>query len=66
MIVQLSQKKTGADQQIAALKTRLAETDYDIIKCTEYQLAGLDMPYDIAALHTERQALRDQINALGG
>jgi len=48
------------------MKEQLAETDYKIIKCSEYQLAGLELPYDIAALHTDRQALRDQINTLGG
>ena len=53
-------------EQIAALKTQLSDTDYKIIKCSEYQLAGLDAPYDIAALHTERQATRDAITALGG
>lgn len=28
------------------------------------QLAGLDLPYDIAELHTQRQAIRDEINRL--
>ena len=53
-----------ARQQISQLKSKLQETDYMIIKCSEYQLSGLDMPYDIAKLHAERQALRDQINEL--
>lgn len=50
--------------QIAQLKEQLAATDYKIIKCSEYSLAGIDAPYDIATLHSERQAIRDQINAL--
>jgi hypothetical protein len=50
--------------EIEKLKTQLTETDYKIIKCSEYQLAGQPLPYDIQALHTERQALRDQINTL--
>lgn len=49
---------------IAARKQQLAETDYQIIKCSEYQLAGVELPYDIAALHAQRQAIRDQINEL--
>jgi len=49
---------------ITSLKTQLTETDYKIIKCSEYQLAGMESPYDIITLHTERQALREQINAL--
>lgn len=51
-------------EKIAALKVQLSETDYKIIKCSECQLAGLELPYDIAAIHTERQAIRDQINTL--
>ena len=50
--------------EITALKQQLADTDYKIIKCSEYQLAGQELPYDVAALHAERQAVRDQINAL--
>jgi len=53
-----------AQQKIGQLKAQLEETDYMIIKCSEYQLIGLDMPYDIATLHAERQVLRDQINEL--
>ena len=58
-----AQEPTAA-KQIAELKADLEATDYQIIKCSEYQLAGIDVPYDIAKLHSERQALRDQINAL--
>lgn len=47
-------------------KNQLAETDYRIIKSMEYQLAGLEPPYDIAVLHAERQAIRDKINELEG
>jgi hypothetical protein len=52
--------------RIAELKELLNETDYKIIKCSEYQLAGLELPYDIAELHTQRQAIRDEINELEG
>ena len=50
--------------KIEALKAQLSSSDYKIIKCAECSLAGLEAPYDIAALHAERQALRDRINAL--
>lgn len=53
-------------QRILDLKGLLNTTDYKIIKCSEYQLAGVDLPYDIVALHAERQALRDEINQLEG
>ena len=40
----------------------LAEGDYKVIKCMEAFLCGEPLPYDIAALHAERQALREIIN----
>ena len=52
---------TEVKYEIVELKKQLAETDYKIIKCYEYQLVGLELPYDIQTLHTERQALRDRI-----
>ena len=52
------------EQKITRLKAELEQTDYKVIKCSECQLAGLEMPYDIAVLHTERQTLRDRINEL--
>lgn len=48
------------------LKKQLAETDYRAIKCYEYSLVGLPMPYDVAELHAIRQAIRDQIAELEG
>ena len=42
----------------------LDKTDYKITKCYEYFLAGKQLPYDINALHEERQAFRDEINKL--
>jgi len=52
--------------KIKGLKEQLAATDYRIIKYYEYQMAGLELPYDIETLHTERQAIRDRINELEG
>ena len=37
--------------------------DWKVAKCQEYSLAGLELPYDIAELHAQRQAVRDRINA---
>lgn len=50
--------------QINSLKKELESTDYKIIKCSECQLLGQPMPYDVAELHEQRQAIRDEINAL--
>ena len=52
------------EEQIASLKAELESTDYKIIKCSEAQMVGEELPYDIVALHAERQALRDRINEL--
>ncbi len=50
--------------EIEAHKTALSDSDYKITKCYEASLLGQELPYDVAALHTERQALRDKINEL--
>ncbi|OPZ47465.1 MAG: hypothetical protein BWY95_01457 [Bacteroidetes bacterium ADurb.BinA104] len=42
----------------------LDKTDYKTTKCYEYFLAGKQLPYDINALHEERQMYRDEINRL--
>lgn len=46
------------------LKSELQESDYKVIKCAEAMAVGAEMPYDVASLHKERQALRDKINKL--
>ncbi|MDL2319794.1 hypothetical protein LJC45_01535 [Alistipes sp. OttesenSCG-928-B03] len=50
--------------EIERLDELLSATDYKIVKSFEYSLAGEKIPYDLPALHDERQALRDQINEL--
>lgn len=50
--------------KIKELQSELNESDYKIIKCNEYKLAGLELPYDIEELHKQRQVLRDEINKL--
>ena len=42
----------------------LHDTDYRIIKCAEASLLGLTLPYDIEALHAERQGARDRMEAI--
>ena len=51
-------------EKITELKNQLSATDYKVIKCAECQLLGEEMPYDVTALHEERQILRDKINLL--
>lgn len=50
--------------EVYTLKKQLEETDYQIIKSSEYQLLELEAPYNLEELHTERQILRDRINEL--
>jgi len=50
--------------EINALVEELNSTDYRIVKAMEYSLVGLEVPYDIDALHMERQKKRDRINKL--
>lgn len=58
--------KEEKQSKIKELQSELNESDYKIIKCNEYKLAGLELPYDIEELHKQRQALRDEINKLQG
>ena len=51
-------------EEIELLKSELQESDYKVIKCAEAMAVGAEMPYNVASLHKERQALRDKINEL--
>lgn len=50
--------------EIEKLKAELSESDYKVIKCYEANVMGLELPYNIADLHIEKQMLRDRINQL--
>ena len=50
--------------EIERLKSELQESDYKVIKCAEAICLNAELPYDMTALHKERQALRDKINEL--
>lgn len=56
--------KWKAEKRIFELKQQLSESDYKIIKCYEANMIGEDLQYDIETLHTERQAIRDEINRI--
>ncbi len=49
---------------LKAYQNELTASDYKIIKCYEYSLAGLELPYDVNALHSEREAIREKIRFL--
>ena len=50
--------------EIERLKSELQESDYKVIKCAEAICLNAEMPYNMTALHKERQTLRDKINEL--
>ena len=50
--------------EIEILKSELQDSDYKVIKCAEAICLNAEMPYNMTALHKERQALRDKINKL--
>jgi 3-phenylpropionate/cinnamic acid dioxygenase small subunit len=58
------EQKHRLEEERLSLMQALSEGDYKIIKCAEAQSVGEEMPYDAAALHSERQALRDRINEI--
>lgn len=68
-MIPLLDERAQKEQEIRNLQSMLSATaspigDWKIAKHMEYTLLGMDSPYDIEALHTERQAIRDRINDL--
>lgn len=57
------------EQEIRNLQSELSSTaspvgDWKVAKCYEYQLAGLEAPYDINELHAQRDSIRQRINEI--
>ena len=52
------------NNKIERLKDALYEHDYKVIKNYELSALGLPLEYDAQELHTERQAIRDEINSV--
>lgn len=46
------------------IESQLSGGDYKVIKCVEAQAAGDQLPYDMEALHRERQQWRNRINVI--
>lgn len=62
--ISIDEQQANIQMEIERLKSELQESDYKVIKCAEAMAVGAEMPYDVASLHKERQALRDKINKL--
>ena len=58
------QEKVKIHTTISRLRYELNSTDYKVIKNYELIAAGLQPEYPVAELHAQRQAWRDEINAL--
>ena len=71
MVVEMDCQQPTAEElmdrrymEIERLKSELQESDYKVIKCAEAICLNEELPYNMTALHNERQALRDKINEL--
>lgn len=51
-------------RMIEEQKALLSASDYKVMKCYEASIAGEEMPYDIDALHAERNRMRERVNEL--
>lgn len=65
-IIEKQNKINELNDKIHTLKNELLESDYVIIKCQEYLLAGKEIPneYDIVNYNEQRDLIRSQINEL--
>lgn len=64
-----NEKRETIEAELRVLRSKLqANTsdvgDWKIAKAIEYQMAGLEVPYDIKELNKKRQEIRDRINEL--
>jgi hypothetical protein len=52
------------EDKLLRLNNRLTEIDHMVAECYECNLLGLDMPYDVAAIHEERKTIKAEIESL--
>ncbi len=62
--ISIDEQQANIQMEIERLKSELQESDYKVIKCAEAICLNVELPYNMTALHKERQALRDKINEL--
>ena len=64
---ELNKRRNALITEKQNLEDSLRAGDYKVIKCAEDKARGVakgNLPYDIDALHEERQQKRDRINAI--
>lgn len=64
MIKLTDEEREQLEQEMVVLGCQLRATDYEVIKAYEYEKCGIKAPYDMDAVHKERQAKRDRINEI--
>ena len=52
------------EDKFLRLNNRLTEIDHMVAECYECSLLGLDLPYNVAVLHEERNAIKTEIESL--
>ena len=62
-------RRTEIEQRIGELRIHLSSNtseigDWKVAKCAEAFISGTEMPYDFEQLKADRQAVRNEINAL--
>ena len=62
--ISIDEQQANIQMEIERLKSELQDSDYKVIKCAEAMCINAELPYNMTALHKERQALRDKINEL--
>lgn len=62
--ISIDEQQANIKMEIERLKSELQESDYKVIKCAEAICLNAELPYNMTALHNERQSLRDRINEL--
>lgn len=62
--ISIDEQQANIQMEIERMKSELQESDYKVIKCAEAMCINAEFPYNVTALHNERQALRDKINEL--
>lgn len=60
----IDQLKESPEYQVAVAQSKLAASDYKVLKCVEAMLVDEKMPYDVSQLYAERQGVREEINVI--
>ena len=55
------------EEEIGEARSQLSQSDHKVIKCFEYSLMGLELPYNLEELHAERflQRRGEEIRRIG-